>query len=173
VNRKALFTAIATTALAFSVVACTGSADDPPAMPDMDGAPDGGRPVATAPAEPATQPGSQSTPQLTTPGASTQDVQEVTIASSDAMRFTPSALTVEAGRPVRLTLRNEGQIDHDFTLSQGVPRPIKVEAKPGQSASVTFTIARPGTYQFICSKPGHAAAGMRGTITVTPAANAG
>jgi uncharacterized cupredoxin-like copper-binding protein len=169
-NRKALFTALATAALAFTAVACTGSVDDPSAMPDMDGAHDGGNPVATAPAAPPTQPGAA---QPGATGSSTQAVQEVTIAAADSMRFTPAALTVEAGRPVRLTLRNEGQADHDFVLSQGVPRPVKVEAKPGQSASATFTFARPGTYQFICSKPGHALAGMRGTITVTPAANAG
>ena len=85
------------------------------------------------------------------------------------MRFDPSSLTVVAGRPVRLTVRNGGTAEHDFTLSRGVARPVKLAAKPGQTTSATFTVARPGSYQFVCSVFGHALAGMKGTITATAA----
>jgi azurin len=37
---------------------------------------------------------------------------------------------------------------------------------PGESASVTFTAPAAGTYDYICTFPGHALAGMRGTLTV-------
>ncbi|HEX2037259.1 MAG TPA: cupredoxin domain-containing protein [Chloroflexota bacterium] len=66
---------------------------------------------------------------------------------------------------MRLTLRNDGRIPHDFTLTEGVRRRVSVVAGPEQSASATFTIERPGTYRFVCAQPGHAQAGMIGTIT--------
>jgi azurin len=37
---------------------------------------------------------------------------------------------------------------------------------PGESDTVTFTAPAAGTYDFICTFPGHALSGMRGTLTV-------
>jgi len=37
---------------------------------------------------------------------------------------------------------------------------------PGESDSVTFTAPAAGTYDYLCTFPGHAAAGMRGVMTV-------
>ena len=38
---------------------------------------------------------------------------------------------------------------------------------PGETADVTFKVpAKPGTYTFVCSFPGHFALGMRGTLVV-------
>jgi nitrite reductase (NO-forming) len=81
------------------------------------------------------------------------------------MQFAPTSMVVRAGQPVELTLRNGGGIPHDFTLAEGVSRPVKIEARGGQTARGAFTIDTPGTYAFVCTVPGHAAAGMRGTIT--------
>jgi uncharacterized cupredoxin-like copper-binding protein len=81
------------------------------------------------------------------------------------MDFNPSTFTVHAGQPVQLTLQNTSQTPHDFSLGQGASQPIKITAQGGQTASGTFTIDKPGTYSFDCSMPGHAMAGMRGTIT--------
>ena len=91
--------------------------------------------------------------------------QQVTVTVGSAMQFAPSSLVVRAGQPVELTLRNGGGIPHDFTLAEGASGPVKIEAQGGQTARGTFTIDSPGTYAFVCSVPGHAAAGMRGTIT--------
>src|SRR5262249_56722297 len=90
---------------------------------------------------------------------------QVTVTVGNAMQFAPAALVVRAGQPVELTLRNGGAIPHDFTLAGGASGPVKIEAQGGQTARGTFTIDTPGTYAFVCSAPGHAAAGMRGTIT--------
>ena len=92
--------------------------------------------------------------------------QEVTLTLGDSLRFAPQSVVVRAGQPVEVTLRNGGSIPHDFALTDGVSSPVKVEAQVGQTAHGTFTIDTPGTYTFICTVPGHAAAGMRGTITV-------
>ena len=91
--------------------------------------------------------------------------QDVTVTVGNTMSFDPASITVLAGQPVQLTLRNNGLMPHDFTLNYGVAQPVKVTATGAQSASGTFTIEKPGTYSFACSMPGHAAAGMRGTIT--------
>jgi uncharacterized cupredoxin-like copper-binding protein len=50
-------------------------------------------------------------------------------------------------------------------LSDGVGQPVKIVAKGGQSATSTFTVDKPGTYNFTCSQFGHAGAGMKGSIT--------
>jgi uncharacterized cupredoxin-like copper-binding protein len=84
----------------------------------------------------------------------------------NSMQFATPSLAVQAGQPVQLTLENTGDMPHDFTLSDGVTQPVKIEAAGGQTASGSFIIAQPGTYSFVCSQPGHALMGMRGTITV-------
>jgi nitrite reductase (NO-forming) len=91
--------------------------------------------------------------------------QSITIQATDGLKFEPSSITVKAGQPVQLTLSNAGQMQHDWSLNQGAAQPVKIVANAGQTATGTFTIQRAGTYTFICSVPGHAAAGMQGTIT--------
>ena len=98
------------------------------------------------------------------PAAAT-GVQPVTVAVGNSMHFAPRSVTVAAGQPVELTLRNGGGIPHDFALAGGASGPVKLEAQGGQTARGTFTIETPGTYPFVCTVPGHAAAGMSGTIT--------
>jgi uncharacterized cupredoxin-like copper-binding protein len=92
-------------------------------------------------------------------------VQRVTLTVGNSMQFAPASFGVRAGQPVELTLRNGGGIPHDFALTEGVSRPVKIEAQGGQAARGAFTIDAPGTYTFVCTVPGHAAAGMRGTLT--------
>jgi nitrite reductase (NO-forming) len=100
------------------------------------------------------------------PGAaSSATAQMVNMQASDSLKFDPSSITVKAGQPVQLTLSNTGQMQHDWSLAQGATQPVKIVANAGQTATGTFTIQFPGTYTFICSVPGHAAAGMQGTIT--------
>src|SRR5262249_44967372 len=98
--------------------------------------------------------------------AASGDAQQVTLTLGDSLRFAPQSMVVRAGQPVELTLQNGGGTLHDFAVTDGVSSPVKVEAQGGQTAHGTFTIDAPGTYTFICTVPGHAAAGMRGTITV-------
>lgn len=104
-------------------------------------------------------------------GASSQSptpisgAQQVTVTVGNGMSFDPATITVHAGQPVQLTLRNTGGTPHDFTLTDGVAQPVKITAGGGQTASGTFTVDSPGTYTFQCSMPGHAAAGMQGRLT--------
>jgi uncharacterized cupredoxin-like copper-binding protein len=89
---------------------------------------------------------------------------QFTMHVDNTMQFGTPTLAVQVGEPVELTLENDGGMLHDFSLSDGVAEPIKVEAAGGQRAESTFVVQQPGTYQFVCSQPGHALAGMHGTI---------
>lgn len=95
---------------------------------------------------------------------SANGAQQVTIEVANRPRFETSSIVVRAGQPVELTLRNVGQVPHDFTLSEGADQPVKIVANGGKTATGTFTFQTPGTYTFKCSVPGHEAAGMKGTI---------
>ena len=98
--------------------------------------------------------------------------QEVTLVAQDGMRFTPSTLTVEVGRPVRLVLRNDGALVHDLTLRPGpagAAKPVRVVAAGKGTGSDTFTPAASGTYAFVCSQAGHEAAGMTGSLNAVAA----
>jgi uncharacterized cupredoxin-like copper-binding protein len=97
--------------------------------------------------------------------ASATRAQPVAVAVGNSMQFAPRSVTVRAGQPVELTLRNGGSIPHDFALAEGATGPVKLEAQGGQTARGTFTVETPGTYPFVCTVPGHAAAGMTGTLT--------
>jgi plastocyanin len=93
--------------------------------------------------------------------------QQLAVKSMDTMKFDPATLTAKAGQPIQLTLDNSsGQLIHDFDMTEGVPQPIKISAQPGQKATGTFTIDKPGSYTYFCSQPGHEQAGMKGTLTV-------
>ena len=92
--------------------------------------------------------------------------QQVTLTVGNSMLFVPGSIVVRTGEPVELALRNGGGIVHDFSLTEATASPVKIEAHGGQTARAVFTIDTPGSFEFVCSVPGHAAAGMRGTLTV-------
>ena len=87
------------------------------------------------------------------------------------MRFVPSRLDAKVGVPLRVRLTNNGTERHDLNFpSLHMPGLAGVESilEPGETRSITLTFPEPGTHNFICSLPGHAAAGMTGAVFVTP-----
>jgi plastocyanin len=102
------------------------------------------------------------------PGAKATDLK---ITATD-LKFTPPTLQAKAGQPVRVTFENKGVIEHDLTFpaipSDKPAGSLKSVAKPGQTTTLEFTPTTPGTYEYVCTIPGHKEAGMKGTITVTP-----
>ena len=92
--------------------------------------------------------------------------EQVTLAGTDDFRFNPSTISVKAGQPLTVTLQNGGEILHDFTVQQGLAKPVTIMEDGGNSGTTTVTYDKPGTYKFFCSQPGHDQLGMRGTITV-------
>lgn len=100
---------------------------------------------------------------------------DVTITSYD-IYFEPSELSIPANTDVRIILPNEGVTLHNFSITEhnneGLPfEPISVDIAPGATEEVVLN-APPGEYYFFCDIPGHEAAGMFGTLTVTDEAGA-
>lgn len=79
--------------------------------------------------------------------------------------FTPGELTVTVGEPVNLSLVNAGDLAHDLVIPD---LGVRLAVGPGQQATTGIEIDETGSYQFSCSYPGHAAAGMTGLLTVKP-----
>lgn len=86
-------------------------------------------------------------------------------------RFAPNGLNATVGVPLRVTLTNRGTERHDLNFpALHMPGLQGVESilEPGETRSITLQFDTPGTHSFICSLPGHAAAGMTGAVTVRP-----
>lgn len=87
------------------------------------------------------------------------------------LRFVPNSFSAKVGVPLRVTLTNRGTERHDLNFpALHMPGLQGVESilEPGETRSITLQFDTPGTHTFICSLPGHAAAGMTGAVTVRP-----
>jgi uncharacterized cupredoxin-like copper-binding protein len=62
---------------------------------------------------------------------------------------------------VTFTVVNKGHVAHDFKIG-GKKTPL---VKPGKSAKLTVTL-KAGKIAYLCTVAGHAAAGMKGKLTV-------
>lgn len=113
-----------------------------------------------------------------------QDTIHLTLSGDDAMKFDKKELTVREGQTVVLTLKHTGKMSistmgHNFVLlDQGVtpstfaqkamkakdheyiPESDRIIAHTdliggGETTEVTFQAPQKGTYDFICTFPGH------------------
>lgn len=131
----------------------------------------------------------------TTSSKKESDVTEVVLLATDQMQFNKTEIRVPAGKPITLTLRHTGTMDvkvmgHNFVLlkkdteipafanaaagaaeNEYIPdgtEAVIVHTKllgGGQSDTIDFDAPEPGTYDFICSFPGHYAL-MKGKFIV-------
>jgi uncharacterized cupredoxin-like copper-binding protein len=74
--------------------------------------------------------------------------------------FKLSKTSVPAGS-VTFTLKNAGHVGHDFKIG-GKKTPV---ISPGKTAKLTVTLQK-GKAPYLCTVAGHAAAGMKGVLTV-------
>ena len=84
-------------------------------------------------------------------------------------RFLPNQLQATVGVPMTVRLTNEGTQRHDLSFpSLEMPglRGVESILDPGETRTITLQFSRAGSYTFICSLPGHAAAGMTGAVLV-------
>ena len=122
-----------------------------------------------------------------------QPVRTIVINSNDQMRFDKNEIRVRAGEKIKLTLNHTGKLaenvmGHNFVLltqgtdvakfataamndkaneyipSQGVIAHTELIGG-GESTTIEFTAPKKGTYDFICSFPGHYAM-MKGKFIV-------
>ena len=124
-------------------------------------------PAADSPAVGAAAPASAA-PAAAAPAASMAPMggQAIEIDAFD-LGFKPAAITVAAPGMYDVTFKNTGSTAHDVTFSDGT----KIAADGGQTTTGMVTVPA-GGLTFLCSIPGHAAAGMTGAVTVSGAAPA-
>jgi azurin len=120
----------------------------------------------------------------------------IQIEGMDDMKYDKTLFKIKAGQDVKLTMKNVGKLPKEamshnvVILAQGtdvqafgeaaVTAPDHIPAAmasdiiahtkllgPGESDNITFKIADPGVYDFICSFPGHFGT-MKGKIVVEP-----
>lgn len=102
--------------------------------------------------------------------AATSAPVELKVVATD-LKFTPPTLQAKVGQPVKIVLENKGMIEHDIAFptikADKDAATLKTLAKAGQTTTLEFTPTAKGTYEYICTIPGHKEAGMKGTITVS------
>ena len=82
----------------------------------------------------------------------------------DDFYFEPTVLTGSAGETLTLDLENEGDTEHNFSLTdQGIDQDVE----DGGKASVTMTFPDSGALVFFCKY--HQNMGMRGALQISSA----
>jgi uncharacterized cupredoxin-like copper-binding protein len=76
--------------------------------------------------------------------------------------FKLSAKSIAKPGTVTFVFKNVGHVQHDFHIS-GKTTPL---IQPGKSAKLAVTFKKAGKFSYLCTVPGHAAAGMKGVFTV-------
>jgi uncharacterized cupredoxin-like copper-binding protein len=76
--------------------------------------------------------------------------------------FKLSTKSIAKPGTVTFVFKNVGHVLHDFHIS-GKTTPM---IQPGKSAKLAVTFKKAGKFSYLCTVPGHAAAGMKGVFTV-------
>ena len=84
----------------------------------------------------------------------------VTAGKPSEFKFTLSKTSVAKGAAT-FTLTNKGRLPHNFRIA-GKATPV---LKAGKQATLKVAL-KAGKAAFLCTVPGHAAAGMKGVLTV-------
>ena len=123
---------------------------------------------------------------LTSCGGAAKPATELTLDATD-FAYSPLSITVPVDEPVLLTLKNSGNLEHDFVIEKidvktdvikdsgsdahhahgaEANYDLHFSAQVVEASVIQFTVSEPGTYQFFCSVPGHKEAGMVGELIV-------
>jgi len=76
--------------------------------------------------------------------------------------FKLSAKSIAKPGKVTFVFKNVGHVMHDFKIN-GKKTPL---IQPGKTAKLVVTFTTKKKYNYLCTVPGHAAAGMKGVFTV-------
>jgi uncharacterized cupredoxin-like copper-binding protein len=82
--------------------------------------------------------------------------------SGKEFSFKLSSKSIARPGTVTFSFKNAGHMLHDFKIA-GKKTPL---IKPGKTAKLTVSFRKKGKYAYLCTVPGHAQAGMKGTFTV-------
>ncbi len=122
-----------------------------------------------------------------TPGSET--IRTVEVIARD-IEFSTAEIQVSPGETVRFVIRNDGELEHDFTIGDAETQAAHraemeemmkgtsdghahnhhsknaVMVAPGETAELIWTFADGEKVEFGCNVPGHFEAGMRGQFRV-------
>src|SRR5436305_143720 len=86
----------------------------------------------------------------------------VTQGKPSEFHFTLTKKTVPKGTVTFLVI-NKGNLPHDFKINGHKTKLLS----PGQSQTMKIAFKKKGSYPYLCTVTGHAAAGMKGTFKIT------
>ena len=87
--------------------------------------------------------------------------QKVTVGMSE-FKFAVTPKTVKKNVVVTFALTNKGTVKHDLKIGGKT----SAQLAPGKKGTLKVTFKKPGRYAYLCTLPGHAAAGMKGVLVV-------
>jgi uncharacterized cupredoxin-like copper-binding protein len=107
----------------------------------------------------------------------------VVVTMADTMRFTPDKLEVKQGETIKIVIKNEGTMLHEFVLgtkkelnehaalmlkfpTMEHDEPYMAHVGPGKTGEIVWTFNRAGEFDFACLIAGHYQAGMVGKVKV-------
>ena len=107
----------------------------------------------------------------------------VSITMSDNMRFTPDKIEVKQGETIKIVLKNEGKMLHEFVIgtrkeldehaalmlkfpTMEHDEPYMAHVPVGKTGEIIWTFNRAGEFDFACLIAGHYQAGMVGKISI-------
>lgn len=96
-------------------------------------------------------------------GVASGDSSTVNVVAQE-FKFTLDVSQASPGT-VTFTIRNEGQMPHDFAINGNGVEAKTPHIEPGETATLEVTL-EPGSYNYECTVPGHAMLGMKGVFTV-------
>ena len=94
--------------------------------------------------------------------ATEPDTKEVQLDAEDIV-WSQDLIDVEVGQKLQINLSNTGALDHDLVIDE---LGVDIALAPGESAIIEVVFTEAGTFEYICSVPGHEEAGMVGQIIV-------
>jgi uncharacterized cupredoxin-like copper-binding protein len=86
----------------------------------------------------------------------------VKVSALDTLKFTLSKKSAPAG-VVAFVVTNKGALQHDFAIA-GKKTPL---LSKGKTSTLVVTLKKGKSYPYMCTVPGHAAAGMKGVFKAT------
>jgi len=87
----------------------------------------------------------------------------LTVRASE-FRFTPETIALKVGEPAQLTVTNVGNVQHTFTIPD---LEVNLILASGQTLTADFTPTESGSFELLCTVPGHKEAGMVATVEVS------
>jgi plastocyanin len=148
-------------ALALGVAACGGSSSSSSSAAPATSSSSAAAATSSTAAAPATSSSSAAAP-------SAGGGHAIAIAANPggALKFDKTSLTAKAGK-VTVAFTNKAPEGHNFTIqTSGGATVAATPTFDGGTKTITATLKK-GTYTFLCTVPGHAMGGMKGTLTVS------